>query len=70
MLHLRGRHFFLIVDLSRKVRTTGAGNGGQITISRRETRALTPIAGRLRAAFAGRQAGRQAAMVRLRHFAH
>ena len=47
MLHLRWRHFFLIVDLSRKVRTTGAGNGGQITISRRETRALTPIAGML-----------------------
>ena len=54
MLHLRWRHFFLIVDLSRKVHTTGAGNGGQITISRRETRALTPIAGMLGTAFAGR----------------
>ena len=40
---------------SHTAHTTGAGNGGQITISRRETRALTPIAGMLGAAFADSQ---------------
>ena len=52
---------------SHTAHTTGAGNGGQITISRRETRALTPIAGMLGAAFADRQTDSQPASQQASH---